>query len=280
MFLRQSRLIQGRTLEQIAMASGGANQSNLSKSERGAIIPSFDTFEAIESFYDAPPALLDPAWEPSQPSLLRALTWALTARRMFRVDAVATDRATAAWAAGTTLAQAMATADESLQADVRRVGDLWPKTLPGCRTIALADTVPLWAWLLYYDATWAVDGQPSQPTPTATELLERLETLRRSSLEAEFNEALDSLDSPLTEEDIVRIRASIQTVANFWESALATGRFGHSNLGDPVAQILETTEALIAMESYHSATVQAIWQLARDLQVGYAAIKAADELPF
>lgn len=261
------------------MASGGANQSNLSKSERGTIIPSFDTFEAIESFYDAPPGLRDPAWESSHPSLLRALTWALTARRMFRVDATATDRAKAARTAGMTIAEAVATADESTQTAVRRVGDLWPKTLPGCRTIALADTVPLWAWLLYYDATWAADGQPSQPVPTAAELLERLETLRLSLLETEFNEALESLDSPLTEEDTARIRASIQAVTDYWESALAAGQFGHSNLGDPVAQILETTEALIAMESYHPATVQAIWRLVTDLQIGYAAVQADDELP-
>jgi hypothetical protein len=256
------------------MASGGANQSNLSKAERGTIIPSFDTFESIESFYDAPPGLRDPAWESSRPSLLRALTWALTARRMFRVDAVATDRAKAAWTAGMTIAEAVATADESLQTAVRRTGDLWPKTLPGCRTIALADTVPLWVWLLYYDASWAVDGQPSQPTPTASELLERLETLRRSHPD----EPTDV--PPLTVGDMARIRASIQTVADYWESALATGRFGDPEIHNPVAQILETTEALIAMESYHPATVQAIWRLVTDLQAGYAAVKADDELPF
>lgn len=131
--------------------------------------------------------------------------------------------------------------------------------------LPLPDMAPLWAWLLYYDAGWDGDGEMA-PAALLDRLVHRAETL------------LDTADQiqipPLSEDDRAQIREEIQAVAQYWEAALAAGKFGTGGPADP-EKILAVESALIAMDDPE--TTNAVYHLVTQLQQSQL---RASEWPF
>ncbi|MCL5117056.1 MAG: helix-turn-helix domain-containing protein [Firmicutes bacterium] len=80
-WLRQSRKIRGLTLSGIADAAGASNQSNLSKLERGQLVPELATLEKLAPYYGSP-------WlsDVQNVRFLKAVAWRKTSRPAYRPD--------------------------------------------------------------------------------------------------------------------------------------------------------------------------------------------------
>ena len=141
-WLRQSRQIRGLTLTGIADAAEASNQSNLSKTERGAIIPGLKTIREIAPYYGSP--WCDAA---ENAVFIHALVWIFSARVGFHPttdgEVMAVSRVKSALAAADAVVNA---APDDAHAILHTAATTL-SGVPGLAQMPWTDTRPFWVWI-------------------------------------------------------------------------------------------------------------------------------------
>ncbi len=146
-WLRQSRQIRGLTLTGIAESAGASNQSNLSKAERGLIIPEAETMERLAPFYGSP-------WLSDQDNILmmQAVCWVFTARIGFHPTTDAEFNAVRAAERAIAAAQSVVSEVPYDPATRLRISSLQFQGVPGLARMEWAATGPFWMWVWWEHA--------------------------------------------------------------------------------------------------------------------------------
>ncbi len=141
-WLRQSRQIRGLTLTGIAEAAGASNQSNLSKAERGLIIPEPETMERLAPYYGSP-------WLSDEENMLmmQAVCWVLTSRIGFHPVTDQEFEAVADLQKALTASQRIVTEIPIDPALRLRMTAIQFRDVPGLAGMDWASTRPFWLWV-------------------------------------------------------------------------------------------------------------------------------------
>lgn len=144
-WLRESRQIRGLTLTGLATAAHASNQSNLSKCERGTVIPEPTTMAKLAPYYGSP-------WFTDAQNVLfvKATAWILAGRPAYRPESPE-EITMASYVEFALQHAALVTTDwpeepENAQRVVRGYATRFPN-VPGLAQVPWPETRPFWVWL-------------------------------------------------------------------------------------------------------------------------------------